>query len=265
MPEIKIDGGTLFVEMAGDGPPLVMLAGLASDCLSWEPIKPFLAERFRLIMPDNRGAGRTTLPYDGVTLPRMAADVLAVLDALGIERAPVLGHSMGGLIALDAAAAAPGRLGPLVLTASAPLPNARNMAVFDSLIALRQNGVSPQLWLPVLFTWLFRKSWFAQPGAVEEAIRLALAHPYPQSDAAFTAQIEAVRAYRPPAALKDLRARVLAVLGNEDLLFAPQAALDALARYPGFELSHRFVEDAGHSLHWDQPEAVASAVTAFLE
>lgn len=265
MPAIDFECGTLHVEVAGDGPPLLLLAGLASDSLSWEPLKPHLADRFRLIMPDNRGAGRTTLPYDGVTLPQMAADVLAVLDALEIQRAAVLGHSMGGLIALDAAAAAPERFGGLVLAASAPLPNARNMAVFDSLVALRGNGVAPEQWLPVLFNWLFRKSFFAQPGAVDEAVRLALEHPYPQSDAAFAAQIEAVRAYRPPATLKDLEARALALLGAEDLLFEPQAALAALGRYSGLRLSHQVIDEAAHSVHWDQPESVAAAVKTFLE
>jgi pimeloyl-ACP methyl ester carboxylesterase len=262
MATIERDAVSLHVETAGDGPPLLLIAGLASDSASWGPVWAPLAERFGLIAPDNRGCGRTTPQTAPISIEAMAQDALAVLDALGVTRAHVLGHSMGAMIAATLAAAAPERVDRLVLAGAGFAPNPRNALLFADMAALRTAGVAPELWFRLLFPWLFAPAFFADRGGVEEAARLSVAYPYPQSDAAFAAQAQAAAAWAPGDRLASLRAPTLALLGGADLLFAPEAARASLSAVA--DLSVVVLEGAGHSLHWDAPAAFAGAVSDFL-
>lgn len=262
MVEVLVEGASLHVELAGqeDAPPLLMLAGLASDSLSWQPAVPHLEADFRLILPDNRGAGRTQAVLEGLALNQMAGDALAVLDALEIERAAVLGHSMGGLIGWELAHRAPDRISHLLLAASAPLPLPRNLAVLQAIAGARRAGVPPSIWLPLFFPWLFRPAFFAGEGAVEAAIAEALAHPWPQSDAAFIAQVEAIAAHQPTDGAPTVSGTAL--IGEEDLLFPPALLGPWAEALP--HMGVKLIREAGHSLHWDQPEAFARTVREIL-
>ena len=86
-------------------PPLLLLAGMASDSASWAPIAPALAERFDTIAPDNRCTGRTRPMPAPTSREAMVGDALALLDALGIDRVAILGHSMGAMLGWALAAA----------------------------------------------------------------------------------------------------------------------------------------------------------------
>ena len=109
MPSLSVNDIDLHYEVKGNGPPLLLIAGFASDGQSWAPITRTLSERFTLIIPDNRGCGQTALNGAEVTIEAMTADCRALLDRLSIERVDILGHSMGGVIAASLAAQQPDR------------------------------------------------------------------------------------------------------------------------------------------------------------
>jgi pimeloyl-ACP methyl ester carboxylesterase len=116
------DAGPLDVHVyeAGDGPPVLLLHGWPQDGWSWRYLVPLLAGRHRLIAPDLRGFGASGAPaggYDGMTF---GADALALLDALEIERAHVIGHDWGGFAAFAAAIAAPQRVASMVVLNTIP-------------------------------------------------------------------------------------------------------------------------------------------------
>jgi 3-oxoadipate enol-lactonase len=104
---VDVNGGRLWYDEAGSGDAVLLLHGGLGDSGLWEPVVPFLAERFRTIRTDLRFFGRSTGPAVPWSWPD---DVVGVLDALGIERAAVVGLSLGGKIALDVALAHPERL-----------------------------------------------------------------------------------------------------------------------------------------------------------
>ncbi len=114
--EVVVAGGSLSVEIVGAGEPLLLLHGWSLDRLSWTHQKA-LADRFRLILPDRRGFGRSTAPPD---LAAETADMLAICDSFGIERAIIVGMSQGGRVALQFSLAHPERVAGLVLQ-GAPL------------------------------------------------------------------------------------------------------------------------------------------------
>ena len=88
-----------YYELVGQGDPLLLIPGLGGDCRVWDPVAPMLAENFCLIMADNRGLGRSLARRKPRTLADYAADIAELLDRLQLDRAHVLGISLGGLIA----------------------------------------------------------------------------------------------------------------------------------------------------------------------
>lgn len=113
--EVARDGATIGWRAFGDGPPVLLIQGSGVAGQGWRPQVDGLADRFRLVWFDNRGVGASTLPPGPLTIEQMALDGLAVMDAQGWERAHVVGHSMGGLVAQALAIAAPDRVQSLSL------------------------------------------------------------------------------------------------------------------------------------------------------
>jgi pimeloyl-ACP methyl ester carboxylesterase len=261
MPHVRIDAVDLYFEIEGEGPPLLLLAGLASDSQSWAPVRPVLAQRFRLILPDNRGCGRTTPQDAPISLARMADDAAALLDHVGVARAHVLGHSMGGLIAATFAARHAQRVDRLVLAGACAQANARTRTLMQDLARLRAEPIPRELFFRMMYPWLFAPPFFADPNAVSEAARLSSDYPYPQSDAAYAAQAAAAGGFD-AAALAAIAAPTLILCGALDLLFSPdesEASFVAIA-----DRRTDVLPGAAHSLHWDQPAAFSAAVAAHL-
>jgi 3-oxoadipate enol-lactonase len=102
----------------GDGPPLVLIHGLAGDLSAWASQLESWSSRYRVITFDNRGAGQSTQVDEPISTEDLARDTLALMDALGVESACVVGRSMGGAIAQHMALLAPERVRALVLCAS---------------------------------------------------------------------------------------------------------------------------------------------------
>ncbi len=113
--DATVDRGTIHWEARGEGPPVLLIQGVACAGQTWRPQIDGLADRYRCAWLDNRGVGGSTAPTEGLSIPRMAEDALAVMDALGWDRAHVAGHSMGGLIAQALAIRAPERVRSLAL------------------------------------------------------------------------------------------------------------------------------------------------------
>jgi pimeloyl-ACP methyl ester carboxylesterase len=108
-----------YYELVGEGDPLVMIPGLGGNCRVWDSIVPFLADQFTVILVDNRGLGRSTPRRPPRTLADYSADIAELLDKLQLDRAHVLGLSLGGIIAQRFAIDHPSRVDRLVLVSCA--------------------------------------------------------------------------------------------------------------------------------------------------
>ena len=144
-----IDGiRTYFEDTGGDRPPVIVYAGF-SDAIPYArgiPVVQGLAEEFRLIFADHRGQGRSDKPHDvdAYALPTRVADVVAILDALGIERAHYFGSSWGARLGFAVGEHAPGRVRSLVLYGNQPYEWPRGpmlQAVADAVVAGKARGI----------------------------------------------------------------------------------------------------------------------------
>lgn len=260
MPDLDLPDVTLHYEVIGNGPPLMLVAGMLSDSASWGPLVPFLAPHFTLVCPDNRTTGRTA-PQVAPASPQIwAEDALALLTHLGHDTCHVVGHSLGGYIAWVMASLAPDQVQSCTMIASAPLSLSRNMDLFRSLLAIRRSDAPPDTWLRVFLPWIFTPDFYQTLGAIDAAIAQSLAYPHAQSTDAMAHQLAAVATADPAPFLARPDVPMQAILAEKDLLIPLDLAREALSGIPT-----EIVPGCGHAPHWDAPDQVAHHVGRFID
>jgi pimeloyl-ACP methyl ester carboxylesterase len=260
MPKVHANGIELYVETHGDGEPLLLIAGFACDHTMWSDVVGVLAGRYRVIVFDNRGVGRSSAPDSPYTIRMMAGDTGALLDALGVGPAHVAGYSMGGQIAQELALARPGQVRSLMLLSSCARCDERNKAVIQTWAEL-PGVVEPRLMARLLLPWLYSNAFFAKPGAVEQLLTLLLDNPYPPTPEGIYHQSRACGDFDTTSRLGEIGCPTLVLAGREDVLL-PLPFSEQLARgIPGAELV--VLEKAGHGLLVEAPQGVAQAMLAF--
>jgi len=262
MPNVLLNGVDLYYEIHGEGDPLLLVAGLASDSQSWLPIMDELSRHYQVITFDNRGVGRTK-PQDAKTSIRlMTDDGVALIKYLGLSSVHLLGHSMGGLIALDLAIRYPQYVSKLILASTSAHNSARNNALFNDWVSYLENGMKPELWFRNFFYWIFTKHFFEDKGALDNAVQLAIEYPYQQTVTAFKNQVHALEAFNCQQELSDIKSKTMVICGKEDLLFSPEESSGVLKAIPGAEFY--FVDHAAHAIPMEKPKEFVNIVRLFL-
>ena len=142
----EIDGAKLHYMTAGHGTPLILLHGYAETSLMWKPIIPALAERFTVIAPDLPGIGDSDIPADGLDMKGAAIRIHDLAKSLGVQKAEVVGHDIGLMVAYAYAAQFPAEVTKLVLM-DAFLPGVPGWEVVynnSNLWHFRFNGPTPE-------------------------------------------------------------------------------------------------------------------------
>ena len=144
MEKVNVNGIELAYARHGKGTPLVLLHGFPLDHRIWDEVVPLLENKFDLILPDLRGFGDSTTVDTPYTMDDFASDIAGLLDQLGIQKAAIAGHSMGGYVALAFARLFPNRVTGLCLVASQTLadPPDRKEGRYKSATDVEKNGTS---------------------------------------------------------------------------------------------------------------------------
>lgn len=264
MPIVRIasTGIDLYYEEQGDGPPLLLIFGFTGDGHGWAQQLPAFAPRFRTVTYDNRGVGRSSAPEGGYTIAEMADDTIGLLDALGIERAHIVGYSMGGQIAQEIAISAPDRVDRLVLASTW----ARGDTLFNSVIdvwgEIYRQGVDLETCAKFGFTWLLTGSFMDAPGALAQMLALATTHPFPPPSQGVWGQSRAVIGSDTRDRLDRILAPTLVLVGRQDIL-TPVTFSEELARgIPNATL--HVLERGGHGAPFECTADFNQAIVAFL-
>lgn len=252
----------MYYEMHGQGEPLVLIAGLMSDSQSWLPIIQDLAEFYRVIIFDNRGVGRTVSPIGYFSVDNLADDTENLLLRLGIEKAAVLGHSLGGYIAQQMAAAYPERIDKLILVSTTVATSDRNRHLLQHWWKMQKQGFPKGLWFENVFYWLFTQQFFMDRTRLEESVRLAVDYPYPQSISDFKRQLDAVNTFDFRGKIKKITASTLVVAGEQDILI-PADESKLLSRLIG-KAKFEIIKNSAHSIHLENPWEFINIVKDFL-
>lgn len=261
MPYAAVNGLEMHYEEAGEGPPLLLLAGLGSDSRCWGLVLPGLGRRCRVIAPDNRGSGRTLPRNIETAIEILADDAVTLLDVLGIESVHLLGHSMGGFAALNLAARWPARVSSLILAATAPRNSVRNNLLFAGQAEALEADWDRAEWFRTFFYWIHTRKFFEDETAFRAALKLALEDPWPQTPEDFRGQVRALARYDGSRDLAAVRARTLVLTGRQDIIFSREESSEAAAAIPGAALVEL---EAAHAFQVEKPREFSEAVLKFI-
>jgi pimeloyl-ACP methyl ester carboxylesterase len=270
---LTLHGQRLAYLEAGEGPPLLLIHGIAEAAWAWEVIIPALAREHRVIAPDLLGHGRSAKPRGDYSLGNQATLMRDLMISLDIDHATLVGHSLGGGITMQFAYQYPERCERMVLVASGGLGQ-------DVTFVLRSLGLpGADLVAPLFLSnttrdamlgaarWLGRRGLKASPG--QRAMWRSYAGlTEPATRAAFIATVRAVidqRGQRVSALERLYLAQSMPTLllwGEKDRIIPVSHAQSAHEEMPGSRLE--VIKDAGHFVQLEKPQRVAELILDFL-
>lgn len=265
MPKVRVNDIQIYYEVHGEGFPLMMIQGLGAN-MDWWAMYPRLvtelSKKFKTVMFDNRGAGRTDVSDRRCTIRLFADDTAGLMDNLGISRAHVLGISMGGMIAQELVLNYPEKVEKLVLCSTncggrkTVLPSRKVMGMLladRSTLSQKERDKIP---ISLSLTEDFAKK---NPDFVELAVQQM--HKAPISSEVLKRQLNAIREFDTYERLSQIKAPTLILHGKKDILIPPGNASILAEAIPNARLVH--LERSAHGLIEDVDEVI-NTVTGFL-
>lgn len=255
--KIAVEGRQLAWRTVGTGPPLLLINGYAATGEDWDPtFLGRLADSFAVICPDNRGVGASELGTGELTIDGMAADLEALLDALQVERATVVGWSMGGFVAQRLATRAPTRVEALALLATDPGgPDSVPAAAADWSRLMDHSGTPRQratrlislLFPPDLATEIDRQ--------FGEVVAAAQAQLSPHTLRAQKAAMESWHRTAPPSLAPAELPSTIVVHGDLDAVIPAANATALASHWPGARV--KVLAGCAHGVMAQEPDRVA--------
>jgi pimeloyl-ACP methyl ester carboxylesterase len=267
------DGGSIHAVEAGSGPPIVLVHGVTLSVVTWARQLAGLAGDHRVIAIDQRGHGPSAAGTDGYKLDRLAEDVVEVLYELDVEGAVLVGHSLGGMVAMTAAINSPDRLAEhvaglvLVATSSHPLANVPvpptvvdRFGAFNERLLVRAG----QRGRPVIpgdsrLTWSMRLAYGSRPDPA--AIELGRTMMTAMSPASLGPLTRAIGSFKLRDRLGSVDLPTLVVVGSRDLLTPPRHARAIADGILGASLV--VLPGTGHMVMLERADELNSLISQF--
>ena len=257
---VDVDGLDIYVQQVGEGPDVLLIGGLGDTVESWQFQLDGLGDRYRVTAFDNRGAGRTPMPDEPVSVEAMADDAAGVLRALGIESAHIAGFSGGSIICQELALRHPELVRSIVLQSTWPVmdPFMRTFARFVH----RWLEVAPdeRAFLEGFFPWIYTAR-AHNDGTVDQFIEEVLAFPHKQATEDVQAHLEAWVGHDTTARLPEISVPTLVLAGGSDVMTRPELCRQVAELIPGarFEV----LEGEAHQPFQEAPDEWNALVDGF--
>jgi pimeloyl-ACP methyl ester carboxylesterase len=206
----------LWVEQRGDGPDVLLIAGLGDPVEAWQFQLEGLSDRYRLTAFDNRGAGRSPLPDGPFSVATMADDAASVLRALDLPSAHVAGFSGGSAIAQELALRHPDLVRSLVLISTWARPDAYWRSMLDSWRWMAASAPSERAFLEAFFVWIYTRR-AHEDGTVAHIIEETLAFPHKATPEAMQRTIDAFIVHETADRLPNIAVPTLVLAGEQDI------------------------------------------------
>lgn len=257
----SFDETELFYEVVGRGPPLILVSGLAGVASYWEPNIEALAEHYTIVRYDHRGTGRSTRFEGDYTIELLADDLVNLMDAVGLDRASLIGHSTGGAIGQVLASKFPDRIDRLVLYATwATLCPQMRMCMELRQKVLRAEGpaafhrASPLFLYPPQYVCEY---W----DKIEGELLINVSNSTTPS--ILDARIEAVVGFNGRPYLQTISAPTMVLVADDDILTPRFAAEELVTGIKGAQL--KTLSYGAHAVSYCEPQAFNEAVMTFLK
>jgi pimeloyl-ACP methyl ester carboxylesterase len=250
----------VYVERRGEGPEVLLIAGLGDPAEAWEFQLQGLSDRYALTAFDNRGTGRVPLPDEPLSLETFADDAAALLRALDVPAAHVMGFSMGSAIAQHLALRNPELVRSLVLCSTWGRSDAYFRAMADSWRWMIDSAPDERSFYEAFLVWVYTRR-AHDDGTVDQIIEEAMAFPHQQPPEAMQRAIDAFRDHDLLDRLVDIAVPTLVVAGELDMICPPRLGREVADAIPGarFEL----MEGEAHQPFQEVPDQFNALVDAF--
>jgi pimeloyl-ACP methyl ester carboxylesterase len=263
------DGTRLHYRRSGTGECVVLIGGTSCNHEVWQPQWQLLAGAFDTIAMDTRGAGQSDQPLsqDSYSVGLMAGDVMAVLGDAGVDRAHIVGHSLGGAIALRALLDFPDRVASAVLYAAwAGTDDLIDGMFFRPMLAFlgaqdRHGAFKLGQSLVMSHEYLRTRG----PADVAELVRRNFVKPeHPASSPGFAGHLVAGRTHDEHKRLEDVQCPILVIVGERDLNVPISYSEELAEAIPGAEMVTLRGPRSSHFIHWEMADEFTAAVLSFL-
>jgi 3-oxoadipate enol-lactonase len=256
---VQNQGATIYWDEQGQGEPILLIMGLGYPSVMWYRTRPALAARYRTLAFDNRGVGRSDLPAGPYSIPLMASDAAAVLDAAETESAHIFGISMGGMIAQEFALEYPHRVRSLIVGSSAAGgPTAVRAEPAATQLLMTRDKMNPEQAAQAAVSFIYDAG--TPRNLIDED--LAVRRPWFPRPEAYVAQLQGILAWESYTRLPKIRVPTLVIHGESDRLVPPANARIIADRILNAELI--MIPHASHLFFTDQTAAAHDAILRFL-
>jgi 3-oxoadipate enol-lactonase len=262
MPLLATNGTHLWVDQCGQGPDVVFVAGLADDGQSWAEQVASLADRYRVTTFDNRAVGHSDTPDGPYRILDFVTDTVELLDVLGVDRASIIGSSMGGAIAQEIAIRYPDRVKDLVLHGTWSRTDEYFRAVIKNWQALAVSGLSKNEFFEYCNVWFFAPSSY-ESGLVHNLALDVSENPDAQTPEQFCLQAEALLTHDTTQRLHTISARTLVTVGELDIT-TPLSSAQRIVQEIGGATLHVF-NGLGHMSYIESPAEFTATISSFLD
>jgi 3-oxoadipate enol-lactonase len=266
MADARLPTHSLDYEIHGDasGTPLLLIVGLGGSSRGWHALQvPEFSAARRTITYDHRGVGGSRDPGGPFTTADLADDAAALLDAIGIECAHVLGAFMGGMVAQELALRHPARVDRLVLVGTYARPDAKRRMLLEKWKRMAQHGLPLEVIAQERMLWTLSDETLEQSDLIHPMMQGLLRDPIPMPAELFTRQCDACLKHDALARLAAVDKHALVVCGQEDLLTPPRLHRELSAALPGAQLVT--IPSAAHLVMAEATKRFNQTVLHFLE
>ena len=239
--------------------------GIGYDSSLWTLQQvPALSTQFRVVLIDNRDAGRSSRADRPYTIADMADDVAGLLDALDIRRTHLLGLSMGSMIGMEFALRHPDRLDRLVLAGPGAAPARSAVDPISIWNWVKANDPTGDVFGGQQLTWLFSSAFLRNQQAVHETIALLASNPNPIDPEAYDRQAQAYLQFDALDRLGGIKAPTLVIVGEQDLLTPPWVAREVAEGIPSARFEIVTGDGSSHVMPLERPDHFNQLVMNFL-
>jgi 3-oxoadipate enol-lactonase len=263
MPKVKVSDIEMYYESIGEGEPVVLVTGYGADLFAWALQAPVLSQNYAVYMVDNRGVGDTDKPAGPYSIRMMANDLAGFFSKMNIEKAHLVGHSMGGMICQQFALDHPEHLQSLTL-ASTTCRVPRGSELMLLLWADILEKLGNEAYINNIIGWCFTFDFIdSQYEALLMLREMSVNHlvEKPLLPDCLRSQCTAVSEFDVSEHIGRIQAPTMVLVGEGDILTPPGFSRDIAGRIPDAFLN--FVE-GGHAFHTQAPTTFNQALIDFF-